>query len=446
MPARIHLLNKVTDTKTNDMRKVMFLAAVMLLFTCMTWAQAERPCKPRILVSTDIGGTDPDDNQSMTQLLMYSDWFDIEGLVSSPSYGKGSAEEIKRMIDLYGKDYPLLKKHAPKLMKPSKLRRLCKQGRRGLAPYKGYAEPTEGSEWIIKQARKKSDRPLWVLVWGSLEDVAQALHDAPDIKNKIRIYYIGGPNKKWGSNSYAYIAQHFPDVWMIENNATYRGLIADSKRDGKGYGTDFYNRVMKGAGNLGEDFINYYGGNVKMGDTPSLLYMMDGDPENPEKDSWGGSFEKMSYSPRKVFNRELNDKDTVAVYSVMELRFKGPHIDASPDSVVFNVTIDRQQWNGYYTGNGTYAVRYVPKAPAKLTYVTSSVIKELDGLGGEFVVSAEWPGRHGATDYPLGDNWFTDKQDPSLFEGKWHGAKIIRQHRTEILDDWSVRWQWLKQR
>src|SRR5262245_10479144 len=38
----------------------------------------------RVLVSTDIGGTDPDDYQSMVHLLVYADCFDIEGLVSSP--------------------------------------------------------------------------------------------------------------------------------------------------------------------------------------------------------------------------------------------------------------------------------------------------------------------------------------------------------------------------
>ncbi len=50
--------------------------------------------RQRILVSTDIGGTDPDDNQSVAHLLMYTDCFDLEGIISSPSYGKGSKEEI----------------------------------------------------------------------------------------------------------------------------------------------------------------------------------------------------------------------------------------------------------------------------------------------------------------------------------------------------------------
>ena len=74
-------------------------------------AQTPVPTKPRILVSTNIVGTDPDDNRSMTHLLMYSDVFTIEGLVSSPSYGKGNKEEILRMIDLYEKDFPKLLKH-----------------------------------------------------------------------------------------------------------------------------------------------------------------------------------------------------------------------------------------------------------------------------------------------------------------------------------------------
>ena len=85
--------------------------------------------KPRVLVSTDIGGTDPDDNQSMVHLMMYSDLFQLEGLISSPSFGNGSKEEILRMIDLYAQDYPKLKQHNDKLMSPDDLRKLCQQQR-----------------------------------------------------------------------------------------------------------------------------------------------------------------------------------------------------------------------------------------------------------------------------------------------------------------------------
>ncbi len=135
---------------------ILFLALV----AAGAQAQERVPVKPRILVSTDIGGTDPDDNQSMTHLLMYSDRFDIEGLVSSPSYGSGSAREILRMIDLYEKDLPELKKHLKSLAEPDYLRSVTKQGVRGAAPWAGYSEATEGSEWIVECAKKESDRPL----------------------------------------------------------------------------------------------------------------------------------------------------------------------------------------------------------------------------------------------------------------------------------------------
>ena len=79
-------------------------------------------------------------------------------------------------------------------------------------------------------ARKDDSRPLWVLVWGGLSDLAQALHDAPDIAERIRVYFIGGPNKG-GVNSYHYIAENFPELWMIEDNASYRGFIWDAEID-----------------------------------------------------------------------------------------------------------------------------------------------------------------------------------------------------------------------
>ena len=46
--------------------------------------------RPRVIVSTDIGGTDPDDFQSMVHFLAYADMFEIEGLISSP-YGRVAA-------------------------------------------------------------------------------------------------------------------------------------------------------------------------------------------------------------------------------------------------------------------------------------------------------------------------------------------------------------------
>lgn len=426
------------------MKKSYFFCLSFFMISLFAYAQRENSQKFRILVSTDIGGTDPDDNQSMAHLLMYSDCFDIEGLVSSPSFGKGSKEEILRMIDLYEKDFEKLRENNQDLMKPAELRKLCKQGRRGLASYKGYSQPTEGSEWIIKCARRKSDRPLYVLVWGTLEDVAQALHDAPDIQSKIRVYWIGGPNKKWGVNSYAYVVENFPDLWMIENNASYRGLISNKKINDE-FNNGYYNKYIKGAGYLGADFINYYGGLVKMGDTPSLLYMMNGDPADPYKESWGGSFEKMTESPRTIFTSNPTIKDTVAVYSVLEFHFNGPVQEGKYiGRKFFTFRIDRQDWDGVYLGDGIYGVRYAPKAPAVLKYEVISEVKELNGQKGVFVVGKVWPGNKTINGYKLGQNWYTDKLAPELFEGVWQGSKTVSKWREKVLTDWAVRWGWLK--
>lgn len=425
----------------------MIRAVLILLFFCFgatfLMAQSPVPVKPRVLISTDIGGTDPDDNQSMAHYLMYSDLFETEGLVSSPSYGSGNVSEILRMIDLYEKDLPKLKLHSDSFPSPEYLRSISKQGRLGAAPYRGYLTSTEGSDWIVKCARKESDQPLWVLVWGGLDDVAQALHDAPDIADKIRIYWIGGPNKKWSTNSYAYIVENFPNLWFIENNASYRGFIANYKQMDD-YNGNYYEKFIRGAGHLGEDFRNYLGGNMKLGDTPSLLYLMDGDPNDPTKESWGGSFVKFSRSPQIIFDRPTTAQDTVQIYAIMEFRVKGPVVDIPSDSICMHMTINKQVWGGFYLGNGIYAVRHATYALGTMPYTIVSDIPGFPEQNGEITIENVWPGRARSTDYELGGNWFTDRSDEALFDKNLHGFKTVSKWRIDVMKDWAKRWSWIR--
>jgi hypothetical protein len=427
-------------------RKLTCLSFFILPFSI--FAQQPVPVKPRVLISTDIGGTDPDDNQSMAHLLMYSEQFDIEGLVSSPSYGTGSTSEIFRMIDLYEKDLPKLEKHSSEFPKPDFLRSITKQGRRGNAPYSGVTSSTEGSDWIIRCAKKEDSRPLWVLVWGGLEDVAQALHDVPEIQVNIRVYWIGGPNKKWSANSYAYIAAHFPNLWMIEVNSSYYGFFSNNQQPDVIKTTDYYEKHIQGAGHLGKDFKSYYAGEIKMGDTPSLLYLMDGDPNNPHRESWGGSFEKISRSARVVYDRMTTTADTVAFCAVIEFQLEGPKINVPSDSVVFWMEVpygkSKQIWPGYYLGNGNYSIRYSPKQAEILSYNFTSEIPEFPKGNGKLVVSNLWPGTPNETDYLLGPNWYSDSSDKNLYDGKLQGGKTILKWRNDILMDWSERWEWLR--
>jgi len=421
---------------------ILFLSS-LFFYLCANSCKEEMIVKPRVIISSDIGGTDPDDFQSAIHLLMYTDHFNIEGLISSP-YGNGRKKDFLHMIDLYEKDLVWLKAHSTDFPHPDSLRAVCKQGAISAAPYKGYDIATEGSDWIIKCAKKSSDQPLWVLVWGGLEDLAQALHDAPEIKEKIKVYWIGGPNKKWSINPYAYIAENHPNLWMIEANATYRGWFMDSDSPHKIKAETYYDNYIQERGAMGKAFINYYDGEIKMGDTPSLAYVMNGNPDDPMGESWGGSFTPIKRSSRSVFNGNSTASDTVAAYAVLEWRFKGPKLDIPHDSICFTLKINNQTWPGYYLGNGNYAVRYSSKKPEKGTYLTTSKIPELDAQKGQYISVTPWPGKADPNDYILGSNWYSDRPEPQLFIEEQQGAKTVAKYREAFLLDWANRWEWLK--
>ncbi|MCB1019048.1 MAG: DUF1593 domain-containing protein, partial [Acidobacteria bacterium] len=148
----------------------------------------------RVFVSTDLGG-DPDDIQSLYRLLHYSDILGIEGIISSPGPGaENDAEKVRRWIREVRVDDLRAKGHRGLISQADALA-LVRQGQQTPGgPAVGRATP--GSQLLIERARYQDPRgrPLWVLAWGSLTDVAQALHDDPSIANAIRIYSIGSSN------------------------------------------------------------------------------------------------------------------------------------------------------------------------------------------------------------------------------------------------------------
>ncbi len=420
------------------------IAVVFIGLLLSDSALANDGIKHRIIVSTDIGGTDPDDFQSMIHLMMYSDLFHIEGLISSP-FGNGRKNDLLDMIDLYERDFPKLHANNPRLTSPNRLRAVCKQGVIASAPYRGYTAPSEGSEWIIQCATAPNTQPLWVLVWGGLEDLAQALHDAPEIKRNIRVFWIGGPNKKWSVNAYHYIVEHHPDLWIIESNATYRGwFIADENTPAEMRGDAYYEHFIKGRGALGADFVNHYNGHIKMGDTPSLAYLIRGDVDNPSQDSWGGRYVPIGFSSRKVFHGNTTMKDSVAAYGVIEWQFTGPRISIPADSPCFTMEIQQQTWPGYYLGDGIYAVRYSSKRPEVVSYTVHSDIRALDGMSGTCVSTAPWPGPYADGDFRVGEHWYGDLPDTPFFLDGQQGARTLSKHREDFLSDWAVRWAWLR--
>jgi hypothetical protein len=386
----------------------------------------------RIIVSTDIGGTDFDDYQSMVHLLLYADTLDIEGIISSP-FGEGRKKHILEAIDAYELDFPKLRSYSDKYPSADTLRKLVKQGAIDSPGPVGYSHPTEGSDWIIECARKKDSRPLNVLIWGGIEDLAQALHDAPDILPKIRVYFIGGPNKKWSVDAYQYIADHFPNLWIIESNATYRGWFVGGIQEGIWSNTEFVDTCIKNFGALGSYFYSK-GKSMKMGDTPSLAYFLNGDPDDPKHPGWGGQYVRAWNRPHKIFNRLTTDRDSIEQFGVMELLLRYDSILTK--NPYAELIIDRPLRAQIH--NGIVRFLFSPKSPSKYNYTISSNITSLDKLAG-CIISYKTPASNiskPSSEYP---NWWTDNPSPEFSEGEHIGVKTVNQWRKEFLSSFARR-------
>lgn len=391
----------------------------------------------RVIVSTDIGGSDPDDFQSMAHYLLYSDLFDTEGLISSP-WGDGTVKDIYAVIDQYEVDFPNLRTYSTDYPTPDYLRSVTKQGVMDFAPYKGYGKRTQGSDWIIQCAKKEDPRPLYILAWGLLEDLAQALHDEPSIIDKLRVYYIGGPNKKWGLNAYEYIRENFPNLWIIENNSTYRGWFVGGNQEGDLGNKTFVSEHALGHGALGDYFAKHLGGVIKMGDTPSVTYLLKGTPECPDNPSWGGSFVRVKSRPKSIYTRNTTLADVIEVFGILELVFNGPDMGEAKDQSVFSLMVDGQSFEGFYCGSGEYKVRFMPKSTGQWSYKTQSEISELDGQVGQFtcVEETETARQAAGQHYP---NWWSDRLEETYAQQQHKGAKTVNRWREAFLYDFQMR-------
>lgn len=430
------------ELRAHVMERLVVFILAGLLPGCLSLAAADE--RPRIIVSSDIGGTDFDDFQSMVHLFVYADRFDIEGIISSP-YGPGRKEHILKVIDAYAKDYQNLKTYSDLYPTPDALRAISKQGAIDSAGLQGFDKPTEGSDWIIQCAKRADARPLWLLVWGGIDDLAQALHDDPAIKSKLRVYFIGGPNKKWSAPAYDYIAREHPDLWIIEANDTYRGWFTGGNQQGQWGNDAFVVTNVLGHGALGDFFagLNFDGkprATIKMGDTPSLVYLLGQTPENPAKDSWGGRFVRAWDRSRYTFDHAETNAPTAAnrieTFGVVELIYHGA-ADVSSNATAVLV-VDKQNFPGFKDDQGVWHFIFSPKDAKVWNYTIKSTQPSLDGKAGGF--TSYWPtpdlaGKPSAR-YP---NWWTDDPDPSLAEG-WHpGAKTVSRWRQDFLKDFADR-------
>ena len=387
----------------------------------------------RVFVSTDIGGTDPDDFQSMVHLLVYADVLDVEGLISSP-YGPGRKKDILDVIDCYETDFENLSTYSANYPNPSDLRSITKQGAIERAPYAGVRNATDGSRWLIECARRNDTRSLHVTVWGGIEDVAQALHDAPDILPQLRVYWIGGPNKKWSPDAYQYIVENHPKLWMIESNATYRGWFSGGNQSDEWNNARFASLRIQGKGALGKFFVSKKA-DVKMGDTPSIGWLLRGNPEDPTSPGWGGQYVRAWERPYLHLDRMPTSADRIEVFSILALDL--PLAEAQ-QSLRAELVVENQRLTGHVIDDGTIRFRFCPKTAKRYRFTIASNNRSLDGKWGEittYIPSTRVASRP-SNRLP---NWWTDDLAIDLAEGPHSGAKTVNRWREAFLCDFADR-------
>jgi len=314
---------------------ILFAFLFQITFLC---AQS-----PRLLITTDIGG-DPDDQQSLVRLMVYSNEFDIEGIITSASGTPGELKEaavrpdlVEEIIRGYQSVYPNLLKHNSKFPAPEYLFSIVKKGN----PHRGWenvgnGHDTEGSEWIIRQADKKDNRPLNICIFGGQTDLAQALWKVKNTRSakeynrflaKIRVYDINDQDKIFGQ-MYAehklpfYILAKAPEG-VDKREGAYRGVYLGG--DESLTSMDWLKEnVLENHGPLGKLYPTKTWtapnphGVMKEGDTPSWFFFLENGlniAEKPELGGWGGRFlkndEGVYRDATDTFNGKTEARSTV---------------------------------------------------------------------------------------------------------------------------------------
>lgn len=299
---------------------IRLLLGLLIAIAALAPAAAQRAEKPRVIVLTDIEN-EPDDAESLVRFLVYANQFDVEALIATTSThmrAKVSPDRIRQIVRAYGKVQPNLLLHEPGYPTADALLALVSEGRPvfGMgAVGKGMDSP--GSEAIIAAVDRADKRPVWVLVWGGPNTLAQALWKVKATRSpaalakfvaKLRVYTISDQD-----DSGPWIRASFPKLFYIASpgihaggayhQSTWSGISGD-RFHGRFTGADFrlvdkpwLAANIQSKGPLGAEYPTPEF--MMEGDTPSFLYLIDnglGVPEHPDWGSWGGRYEL--YLPR----------------------------------------------------------------------------------------------------------------------------------------------------
>ncbi|KAM0421162.1 hypothetical protein ACHAPT_011054 [Fusarium lateritium] len=285
--------------------------------------------KPRVFILTDITN-EPDDSESLVRYLLYSNEFDTRGLVACTSTHmrtRVAPYEIESIVNGYAQVVDNLNNHVhPSNPYPTaqSLRDMIKAGPAmyGKEALEPFTPLSSGSQLLIGRV-DESEEPLWVLLWGGANALAQAISHVEKTRNatafaqfrsKLRVYAISDQD-----DTGSWIRIKYPDIfyicsihgWCQYNCAAWTGISGPTDPGGANP-SQFTKEWIKEniqIGPLGAKYPDFKF--LVEGDTPTFLYLVQnglGSPEHPHWGSWGGRY---SYDPGVLGNLFADAVDSV---------------------------------------------------------------------------------------------------------------------------------------
>jgi hypothetical protein len=270
--------------------------------------------KQRVVVLTDIAN-EPDDQMSMVRFLVYSNQFDVEGLIATTSTwmrSKVRPDVLHRLLDRYADVHPTLSAHAPGFPDPAALKRLVAAGQVGFGmDAVGAGKMSAGAELILRAADANDPRPLWITIWGGANTLAQALLHArasrepaalATLLGRLRVYSISDQDDAGPWIRREFPALHYMAMPSTPDGdqyayATWSGISGDrfyKNAPGADFSTftkAWVDANVRAKGPLGKMYP--YPCCIHEGDTPSFLGLIDNglaSAISPTYGGWGGRY------------------------------------------------------------------------------------------------------------------------------------------------------------
>lgn len=272
----------------------------------------------RVIISSDVKNEADDQFAVIHQLL--TPIFDVRGIIAAhfESKAPGSRTTMEKSY-----------RELEKLMEATEIDdvpifRGCAE------PLKGEADilECEGVDFIIKEALREDDRPLYITVQGTLTDVATALNKCPEIAEHLTVVWIGGGPYPTGGGDFN-MMQDIPaaravfaskvKLWQIPvtTYGTAEITMAELAYKVRPCGTAgryLYEEMETYNNENDEPYALRKGENWNLGDSPVIAALLEAD--------WRGNFhmEQAPYIRNDMTYEKNPDGKMIRVYDYVDIR------------------------------------------------------------------------------------------------------------------------------